>query len=83
MLSFLYGPTLTSIHDYWKNYTFDYTEFVGKVMSLLFDTLSRLVFVIITLGINTNPNPWDSTMKKKTSLPAILWEQDNMAEPPE
>ena len=23
VLSFLYGPTLTSIHDYWKNYRFD------------------------------------------------------------
>jgi len=23
-LSFLYGPALTSIHDYWKNYSFDY-----------------------------------------------------------
>ena len=23
MLSFLYGPTLTSIHDYWKNCSFD------------------------------------------------------------
>ena len=23
MLSFLYSPTLTSIHDYWKNYSFD------------------------------------------------------------
>ena len=23
MLSFLYGPTLTSIHDYWKKHTFD------------------------------------------------------------
>ena len=23
-LSFLYGPTLTSIHAYWKNYSFDY-----------------------------------------------------------
>ena len=22
MLSFLYGPTLTSIHDYWKNHSF-------------------------------------------------------------
>ena len=22
-LSFLYGPTLTSIHNYWKNYSFD------------------------------------------------------------
>ena len=25
-LSFLYSPTLTSIHDYWKNYSFDYTD---------------------------------------------------------
>ena len=38
-LSFPYGPTLTSIHDYWKTYW----TFVGKVMSLLFNMLSRLV----------------------------------------
>ena len=25
-LSFLYGPTLTSIHDYWKNHSFDSTD---------------------------------------------------------
>ena len=25
MLSFLYGPTLTSVHDYWKNHSFNYT----------------------------------------------------------
>ena len=25
-LSFLYGPTLTTIHDYWKNYTFNYMD---------------------------------------------------------
>ena len=25
-LSLLYGPTLTSIHDYWKNHRFDYME---------------------------------------------------------
>ena len=26
MLSLLYGPTLISIHDYWKNHSFDYTD---------------------------------------------------------
>ena len=26
VLSLLYGPTLTSLHDYWKNHTFDYTD---------------------------------------------------------
>ena len=25
-LSFLYGPTLTSIHDYWKNHSLDQTD---------------------------------------------------------
>ena len=32
----LYGPTLTSIHDHWKN-----NSFVGKMMSLLSNMLSR------------------------------------------
>ena len=26
VLSLLYGPALTSIHDYWKNHSFDYTD---------------------------------------------------------
>ena len=26
VLSLLYGPTLTSIHGYWKNHNFDYTD---------------------------------------------------------
>ena len=39
MLSFLYGPTLTSIHDHWKNHSFDYEDFCHKVMSLLFNML--------------------------------------------
>ena len=25
-LSFLYGPTLTSVHDYWKNHSLDYID---------------------------------------------------------
>ena len=25
-LSFLYSPTLISVHNYWKNHTFDYTD---------------------------------------------------------
>ena len=43
MLTLLYGPTLTSVHDYWRNHSFDYMDFVGKVISLLFNTLSRFV----------------------------------------
>ena len=42
MLSFLHSPTLTSIHDHWKNHSLGQTDFVGKVMSLLLNMLSRL-----------------------------------------
>ena len=35
-LSLLYGPALTSIHDYWKNKALTIQTFVSKVMSLLF-----------------------------------------------
>ena len=43
VLSFLHSPTLTSIHDYWKTIALTRRTFVGKVMSLLFNMLSRLV----------------------------------------
>ena len=46
-LSFLYSPTLTSIHDYWKNHSLIRRIFVDKVMSLLFNTLSRLVITFL------------------------------------
>ena len=31
------------MNDYWKSHSFDYMGFVGKVMSLFFNTLSRFV----------------------------------------
>ena len=49
VFSFLYSPTLTSIHDYWKNHSLDIYRwmFVGKVMSVLFNMLSRLVITFL------------------------------------
>ena len=47
VLSFLYGPTLTSIHDYWKTIALTRRTFVGKVISLLFNMLSRLVITFL------------------------------------
>ena len=47
MLSLLYGPTLTSIHDYWKNHSIECTDLFSKVMSLLFNTLSRFVVAFL------------------------------------
>ena len=46
-LSFLYSPTLTSIHDYWKNKALNRWTVVGKVMSLLSNMLSRLVITFL------------------------------------
>ena len=31
VLSLLYGPTLTSIHGYWKNHNFDYTDLCWQI----------------------------------------------------
>ena len=47
VLSFLYGPPLTSIHDYWENHSFDYMIFVSKVTSLLFNMLARLAMAFL------------------------------------
>ena len=45
--SLLYGPTLTSIHDYGKIIALSRWTFVGKVMSLLFNILSMLVIAFL------------------------------------
>ena len=42
-LSFLYGPTLISVPDYWKTIALTIWTFVGEVTTLLFITLSRFV----------------------------------------
>ena len=42
-LSLLYGPTLTSIHDYWKNHSFYYTKLCQQ---------SDVCFLICFLGLS-------------------------------
>ena len=44
LLSFFYGPTLTSTHDYWKHHSFDYMD---KVMAKW-----CLCFLICCLGLS-------------------------------
>ena len=46
-LSFLYGSTLTSIHDYCQTIALTRWTFAGKVMSLLFNMLSWLVIAFL------------------------------------
>ena len=42
------GPSLTSVHDYWKNHSFYYMELVSKVMSLL---LKKMLAILLQLKI--------------------------------
>ena len=46
-LSLLYSPTLTSIHDYWTTIALTRWIFAGKVMSLVFNMLSRLLIAFL------------------------------------
>ena len=46
MLSLLYGPTLTSVHDYWKKHTLTIWTLDSKVMSL-FNMLCRFVIIFL------------------------------------
>ena len=47
MLSFIHSPALLYIHDHWKNIALTRQTFVGKVISLLFKILSRLVKTLL------------------------------------
>ena len=46
-LGLLYDTTLTSIHDYWKTIALIIGTFVGQLMSLLCNTLSRFVIAFL------------------------------------
>ena len=48
VLSLLNSPTLTSIQDYWKNKALTIWTSAGKVMSLLFNILSRFVIYFLS-----------------------------------
>ena len=47
LLSFLYSPTLTSIHDYLKNHSLDKTDLCQQSNVSAFNKLSRLVIVFL------------------------------------
>ena len=51
-LSFLHSPTLASIHDSWKTIALTIWIFLGKVISLLFNMLSRFVIAFLPRSKN-------------------------------
>ena len=46
-LSLLYGPTLTSVDNYWKTIALTIWTFATKVMFMLFNMLSRFVIAFL------------------------------------
>ena len=66
-LSFLYGPTLTSTHDYWKTIALIRWIFVSKIWFLLFNMLSRLVIAF-------HPRSKRLLISWLQSPSAVIWE---------
>ena len=58
---------LTLVHDYWENHRFDYMDFVGKVMPMLFNILSRFV-------ISPLPRSKHLLISWLHSPSAVIWE---------
>ena len=44
----LYGPTLTSVHDYWKNHGLTMWTFVDKLMSLFYNIVSSFIIAFLS-----------------------------------
>ena len=74
VLSLLHGPTLTSVPDYWKNIALTIRTFVIKVMSLLFNMLSRFVRAFL-------PRSKDLLISQLQSLSAMILEPKKMKSP--
>ena len=47
VLSFLYNPTLISVHDYWKNHSFDYMDLCQQSDVSFFYMLSRFAIAFL------------------------------------
>ena len=76
MLSFLYGPTLTSVHDYWKTIALTTWTFVGEATTLPFITLSRLVTALLPrsecLSISWLLSPSEVILELRKTSPSLF-----------
>ena len=66
-LRFLHSPTLTSIHDHWKNHSLDQMDICWQSMSLLFNMLSRLLITFL-------PRSKHLLISWLQSPSAVVWE---------
>ena len=72
VFSLLYGPNLTSVPEYWKqNMALSIRTFVGKVISLLFNILSRFVIAFL-------PRNKHLLISCLQSPSAVIWEPEKI-----
>ena len=72
MLSLLYGPTLTSVHDYWKTIVLTIYTFVSKVIMLsrfVIAFLYRSKHLLISLLLVTIHSDFGAQEHKMSALP--------------
>ena len=71
-------PSLTSVHDYWKNHNFD---FVSKMMSLLFNMLPRVVIAFLSsskrLLLSWLHSPSAVILEPRYVCSLVLWDHLN------
>ena len=78
VLSFLYSPTLTFVHSYRKNHSFDYTNLCQQSDKVLFNMLSRLVIAFLPRSTCVLISRWQSPSamilgpKKRRSVTSIF-----------
>ena len=61
------GPTLTSIHDYWKNHSFDHTDISQQ------NIIPSLMFASRKINVALNQNEIAMKLKDACSLEEKLW----------
>ena len=54
VLSFLYGPSLTSTHDYWKNHSFDYCYILQTPSFLQAFSSTHVYCIFFASSLSTN-----------------------------
>ena len=74
-LCLLYHLTLISVRGYWRDHSFDYAGLFCKVMSLLFNVLSRFIVTflpgsILLISCWQSPSALISELRKRESVTA-------------
>ena len=65
------------MHDYWKNYSFDYMDFVSKVMSFLFNMLYSFVIASLPRSkrVLISRLPGEISITSDTQMTPPLWQK--------